>query len=357
MPAFERAIAIAPDSDGATAARRALVELAQAERRSGAPRRDRSRTSPRSPHATGALPDLVAWADELRRQNKVDAARATLELAIACGHTADVHQSAFLQINKPYAMRDDEPYKAALDPTDRALLADARTHAARADRGDARRGRRAAVAGSRRGARRAPAAPARAACPRRSHARRGRDVPAPDDRARHRRGDAVPARRRRPTSPSSRAATPVIVLGPRLAAEATPSPADEIRAHARARRRADAARAPRVRRPAAARRDAPARPRSCGCSARRRCARRCPRCSPTRTSSARTTSSSRPRCRSSCARGSSSCSPTLPPIALDNARYLAACQRTADRAALLARRRPDDDRRGREARAATASST
>ena len=56
----------------------------------------------------------------MRRQNKTDGARATLELAVACGHVPDVHQSAFLQVNQPYAMRDDEPYRAVVD--DRSLI-------------------------------------------------------------------------------------------------------------------------------------------------------------------------------------------------------------------------------------------
>jgi hypothetical protein len=73
--------------------------------------------------ATGALADLVAWADELRRHAAVDAARATLELAFACGHTADVHQNAFLASHPATAPRDDESYKAALDG-DRALILD-----------------------------------------------------------------------------------------------------------------------------------------------------------------------------------------------------------------------------------------
>jgi hypothetical protein len=71
-------------------------------------------------HATGALADLVAWGDEMRRQNKADTARATLELAIACGHTADVHQNAYLSTHKAYQMRDDESYKAVVE--DRSLL-------------------------------------------------------------------------------------------------------------------------------------------------------------------------------------------------------------------------------------------
>jgi hypothetical protein len=56
----------------------------------------------------------------MRRQNKGDAGRATLELAVACGHPPDVHQNAFLQINKAYQMRDDEPYRGTVE--DHSLL-------------------------------------------------------------------------------------------------------------------------------------------------------------------------------------------------------------------------------------------
>ena len=124
IPALEDAIAIAPDSDGATAARRELVELARGD---GDPARraELAQHLAALAHATGELADLVAWGDELRRANKVDAAQAVLELAVACGHAPDVHQLSFLQIQKPYAMRDDEPYRAALDGEDRALVTDA----------------------------------------------------------------------------------------------------------------------------------------------------------------------------------------------------------------------------------------
>ncbi len=121
IPAFERAVALAPASEGATLARRGLVEISKLGE-------DPSRKETIAAHLaaitaqTGALPDLVAWADELRRQNKLDATRATLEVAIACGHTPDVHQAAFLQSNKPYAMRDDEPYKATVEGEGRALI-------------------------------------------------------------------------------------------------------------------------------------------------------------------------------------------------------------------------------------------
>jgi len=122
VAAYERAIAIAPESDGATDARRGLVELLRAAN-------DPTKRETIAVHlqaitaATGALGDLVIWADELRRQNAADAARATLELALACGHTADVHQRAFLSVHTPHAMHDDQPFKAALDG-DRALVSD-----------------------------------------------------------------------------------------------------------------------------------------------------------------------------------------------------------------------------------------
>jgi len=119
IPALERAVALAPDSDGATNARRLLVELAK---QSDDPTRRDAIAGHLAAitHHTGALADLVAWADEMRRQNRADAGRATIELAQACGHPADVHYTAFLQIHKAYQMRDDEPYKAVVD--DSSLL-------------------------------------------------------------------------------------------------------------------------------------------------------------------------------------------------------------------------------------------
>ncbi|HST39300.1 MAG TPA: tetratricopeptide repeat protein, partial [Conexibacter sp.] len=120
--AYERAIAIAPGSDGAIQARRGLVELLRAAD-------DPAKREAIALHlqaitaATGGLGDLVAWADELRRQNVADAGRATLDLALACGHVAEVHQRAFLSIHTPYVLRDDEAFKVALD-ADRALIRD-----------------------------------------------------------------------------------------------------------------------------------------------------------------------------------------------------------------------------------------
>ena len=136
LPAYERAIQLAPESEGATQARRGLVELIRASddpskhpKGVGSPVGSLARDTivahlQAIAAASGALPDLVLWADELRRLDRPEA-HTVLQLAIACGHTADVHQNAFFTIHKPYVLRDDESYKAALDATDRALLVDA----------------------------------------------------------------------------------------------------------------------------------------------------------------------------------------------------------------------------------------
>jgi tetratricopeptide (TPR) repeat protein len=122
VPAFERAIQLAPESDGATQARRGLVELIRDD---PSAKRDTIHVHLQAiTGATGALADLVAWAEELRRTNRNAECRAALDLAIACGHTADLNQTAFLSIHKPSPLRDDEPYKHALDANERRMLTD-----------------------------------------------------------------------------------------------------------------------------------------------------------------------------------------------------------------------------------------
>jgi len=222
IQAFEQAIAIAPDSDGAITARRALVELAKD---------DASRREPALAHlaaivhGSGALPDLVAWADELRRQNKLADARATLDLAVACGHTPDVHQSAFLQVNKPSQLRDDEPYHATVEDhtligEDHPLAAIAATLAEAAaliwpnlDEALARTGCE--------GAKRIPAtshAPAMSIFPRVATALGIGAV-------------MLYFAENAPDTTVVAAGTPVIVLGKRLSTEASPLPSEETRAH------------------------------------------------------------------------------------------------------------------------------
>ena len=229
VAAHERAIAIAAGSDGAIHARRALVELARAASDPG-PREAIAHHLQAITAATGALGDLVAWADELRRHSAADAAQATLELAVACGHPADVHQRAFLSIHAPYAMRDDEQYRAALDG-DRALIRDPGEFAPGAiDLGPLAIGLTEAAAlvwpdlddtlarHAAAGARRLPAtrhAPASAMLSRIAAALGAGAVML------YERDDG-------PDAEVIAAATPVIVLGPRLLADA--APAGELRA-------------------------------------------------------------------------------------------------------------------------------
>ena len=80
VTALDGAIALAPDSEGATAARRVLVELSRAPGGSDDPSRREAATAHLAAiaHTTGALADLVAWAEELRRQNKGEDARAAM---------------------------------------------------------------------------------------------------------------------------------------------------------------------------------------------------------------------------------------------------------------------------------------
>ncbi len=123
LPAYERAIQLSPGSDGATQARRGLVELIRAA--DDPTKRDEMVGHLQAiAHATGELDDLVAWVEDLRRLDRADAGRATLDLAIACGHAASIHQTTFLSVHKPYVLRDDEPYRVALDDKARALLTD-----------------------------------------------------------------------------------------------------------------------------------------------------------------------------------------------------------------------------------------
>ncbi|HEX3761526.1 MAG TPA: hypothetical protein VHW23_22670, partial [Kofleriaceae bacterium] len=221
--AYERAIAIAADSDGAIHARRALVELSRA--RGNDQREAIAHHLQAIVAATGALGDLVAWADELRRTSAADAGQATLELAVACGHAADVHQRAFLSIHAPHALRDDEQYRAALD-ADRALVRDpgelalAPVAAALSEAAalvwpdlDDTLARHAAA-----GARRVPAA-------------RHAPAVAMFSRIAAALGAGAGMLYERDAGPDVEviaAATPVIVLGPRMLADATP--AGEVRA-------------------------------------------------------------------------------------------------------------------------------
>jgi tetratricopeptide (TPR) repeat protein len=120
--ALERAVAIAPASPGAVAARRKLVEYLRAAGADDAGRRDQIVEHLRAIVFAGEVTvgDVVAWADELRRAERVDQAGVVLELARGMGHAVDVHQTAFFTVHKPSQLRPDATYKGTIEAGDRA---------------------------------------------------------------------------------------------------------------------------------------------------------------------------------------------------------------------------------------------
>ena len=115
--ALDRAIAVAPQSEAATAARRALVPLLAAD---PARRGELCDVRGALAAATASAADVGAWADELRRAERIDAAAVALDLAIALGATPDLHQTAFRTVHPTRAMPADESYRGSVDAEARA---------------------------------------------------------------------------------------------------------------------------------------------------------------------------------------------------------------------------------------------
>ena len=118
LEAFRKAVTASPESDGALAARRGLVELAS--------------TTGRPQHsALMALVeaaqdpfDVIAWARNLARTHVVEDARAAYELARALGARLTKEDEAFLEKNPPRILASDEGYSSSLDAADRRDLID-----------------------------------------------------------------------------------------------------------------------------------------------------------------------------------------------------------------------------------------
>ncbi len=118
LDAFRKAVATAPESDGALAARRGLVELAS--------------TTGRPQHsalialveATQDPFDVIAWARNLARTDLVEDARAAYELARALGAQLTREDETFLDRNPPRILASDEGYSSPLDEADRRELID-----------------------------------------------------------------------------------------------------------------------------------------------------------------------------------------------------------------------------------------
>ncbi len=118
LEAFRKAVAAAPESEGALAARRGLVELAS--------------TTGRPQHsALIALVeaaqdpfDVLAWARNLARTDLGEDARAAYELAQALGARLTAEDERFLKANPPRILASDEGYSSPLSEADRRELID-----------------------------------------------------------------------------------------------------------------------------------------------------------------------------------------------------------------------------------------
>ncbi len=116
--AYRRAVLTAPDSEGALASRRGLVELAS--------------TTGREQHSSLiALVeadqdpfDVLAWARTLMRGDEAEDARAAFELARAVGAPLSADDQRFLDSYRPRIMASDEAYSAPLSEADRRELID-----------------------------------------------------------------------------------------------------------------------------------------------------------------------------------------------------------------------------------------
>jgi len=123
--ALERAIAVAPDSEPAVDARRKLLELLRPLVGTEPARRaDVIELLRAIAEASAETADVVAWADELRRADRPEA-RAALELCAAMGHPLDVHAAAYLSTHKATGMPADASYPGAITADELGkLLAD-----------------------------------------------------------------------------------------------------------------------------------------------------------------------------------------------------------------------------------------
>jgi Tfp pilus assembly protein PilF len=114
--AYDRAIALGGDGPAATAARRHRIAALAADPARTADGDAQLAAETRAvAQATGGTADLAGWSDELRRTGKLDEARAALDLAAALGHALDDEQAAFAAGRPPHWFDADEAYRGALD--------------------------------------------------------------------------------------------------------------------------------------------------------------------------------------------------------------------------------------------------
>ncbi|HEY3806479.1 MAG TPA: hypothetical protein VGL61_27935 [Kofleriaceae bacterium] len=115
LTAYQRAVATAPDSDGALAARRGIVELAAA---SG---REENSSLIALVEAEQNPDDVIRWA---RQASDPEEARAGFELAQTLGVKLSRADDQLLAKIRPRPMASDEAYAASLDDLERRELVD-----------------------------------------------------------------------------------------------------------------------------------------------------------------------------------------------------------------------------------------
>jgi tetratricopeptide (TPR) repeat protein len=119
LEAYQRAVATAPDSDGALAARRGLIELAASSGRSAQTSRLALVEAEQDPN------DIISSARELAAGGgSVEDARAMYELSRALGIELQPEDEQFLVENPPKPLASDEAYATPLDETERRALVD-----------------------------------------------------------------------------------------------------------------------------------------------------------------------------------------------------------------------------------------
>ena len=118
LAAYRRAVISAPESDGAMAARRGLVELASAAGESAVTSRTALVEAEQDPG------DVLAWARELRTSGDLDAARLAFDLARALEAVLDEKDYHFIAGHPLRPMASDEGYAAILDDAELRDLVD-----------------------------------------------------------------------------------------------------------------------------------------------------------------------------------------------------------------------------------------
>ena len=121
LAAYQRAVALAPDSDGALAARRGIVELAAYTGR------QEQSSLIALVEAEQAPADVIRWARQAAHASggaNLDEARIAYELARAQGVALGPDDERFLAAHPERPMAPDEAYAAALDDAERRELVD-----------------------------------------------------------------------------------------------------------------------------------------------------------------------------------------------------------------------------------------